>query len=54
MIPDEGLQENLNESVVDLLGHQRRVGVLAWHPTAENVLASAGYDYLVSFLNRAQ
>ena len=47
IVPDGGLTENMTESAVDLLGHQRRVGVLSWHPTAENVLASAGYDYMV-------
>lgn len=48
-IPDKGLDSNLNEPVVDLLGHQRRVGILAWHPSAQNVLASAGW-YKVGLL----
>ena len=34
--------ENLTEPVVDLMGHQRRVGIVAWHPTAQNVLLSGG------------
>ena len=50
VIPDGGLTENLNESTVDLAGHQRRVGVLQWHPTAENILASAGFDYMVGYV----
>ena len=33
--------------VVTLQGHQRRVGIVEWHPTADNVLLSAGFDYLV-------
>jgi hypothetical protein len=33
--------------VVDLRGHQRRVGIVEWHPTAENILFSAGFDYMV-------
>lgn len=33
---------------MDLHGHKRRVGYIEWHPTAENVLVSAGFDHLVS------
>lgn len=43
-----GLKEDLRDSLVDLEGHQRRVGIIEWHPTAENVLLSAGFDYVVS------
>jgi hypothetical protein len=32
----------LTEPVVDLLYHQRRVGLVLWHPTAQNVLLTAG------------
>ena len=39
-IPDGGLTENLTEPVVDLSHHQRRVTLLVWHPTAQNVLLS--------------
>ena len=46
-IPDGGLTQDLTEAVVTLQGHQRRVGIVEWHPTAENVLLSAGFDYLV-------
>lgn len=46
-IPDGGLQENLSESLVDLEGHQRRVGIIKWHPLAENVLLSAAFDYQI-------
>ena len=41
-IPDIGLYRNLDEPVVDLVAHQRRVGLVLWHPTAQNVLLSAG------------
>ena len=37
----------VGESLVDLEGHQRRVGIVDWHPTAENVLLSAGFDYVI-------
>lgn len=46
-IPEGGLTENLTEAVVTLVGHQRRVGIVEWHPTAEHVLFSAGFDYLI-------
>jgi len=46
-IPDGGLTENLSESLVDLMGHQRRVGLLKWHPLAENIILTAGFDYMV-------
>jgi len=32
----------LTEPVVDLLYHQRRVGLVLWHPAAQNVLLTAG------------
>jgi len=41
-IPEGGLRENLTEPVVNLVAHQRRVGLIVWHPTAQNVLLSAG------------
>jgi len=43
-IPDGGLSRTLTEPVVDLLYHQRRVGLVLWHPTALNVLLTAGSD----------
>ena len=41
-IPDGGLTVNLEEPVADLIAHQRRVGLVVWHPTAQNILLSAG------------
>lgn len=49
-IPERGLHSNLTEWLVDLHGHQRKVGYLEWHPTAENILLSAGFDFKVSHL----
>eukprot|EP00043_Microstomoeca_roanoka_P029542 m.22216 g.22216 ORF g.22216 m.22216 type:complete len:524 (+) comp9272_c0_seq1:45-1616(+) len=46
-LPEGGLKENMTEPVVDLRGHQRRVGIIEWHPTAENILFSAGFDYMI-------
>ena len=47
-IPDGGLHKNMTEPIVDLLKHQRRVGLVLWHPSAQNILLSAGSDNLVS------
>lgn len=46
-IPDGGLATHLSEWLIDLHGHKRRVGYIEWHPTAENILVSAGFDHLV-------
>lgn len=46
-IPDGGLSTHLSDWLIDLRGHKRRVGHLEWHPTAENILVSAGFDHLV-------
>lgn len=43
-IPDGGLTKNLSECVADLVAHQRRVGVIQWHPSAHLILLSAGSD----------
>lgn len=47
-IPTEGLTSNLNESLVELQGHMRKVLQVEWHPTANNVLISIGFDQSVS------
>lgn len=43
-IPEGGLQPetSLTVPVADLVAHQRRVGLVKWHPTAEYVLLTAG------------
>ncbi|XP_034941568.1 coronin-6 [Chelonus insularis] len=50
-IPDGGISRTLTEPVVDLQLHQRRVGLVLWHPTALNVLLTAGSDNLVVIWN---
>ncbi|XP_052411821.1 uncharacterized protein LOC127957364 isoform X3 [Carassius gibelio] len=52
-IPENGLAEPLSEPVVVLEGHSKRVGIVTWHPTARNVLLSAGCDNLVIIWNVA-
>ncbi|GAB1607962.1 coronin-1C-A-like isoform X1 [Argonauta hians] len=51
MIPDGGLVTCMTESVVDLLAHQRRVGIVVWHPSAQNILLSAGSDNKIFIWN---
>lgn len=41
-IPDGGLTSPMTEPIVTLEGHSKRVGILAWHPTAFNILLTAG------------
>lgn len=45
-IPENGLVAPLTEPVVVLEGHSKRVGIVTWHPTARNVLLSAGLALL--------
>ena len=44
-IPENGLVSPLTEPVVVLEGHTKRVGIVTWHPTARNVLLSAGVHW---------
>ncbi|XP_051906541.1 coronin-B isoform X1 [Hippocampus zosterae] len=50
-IPENGLESPLSEAVVVLEGHSKRVGIVSWHPTARNVLLSAGCDNQVVIWN---
>lgn len=45
-IPENGLVTAMSEPVVVLEGHSKRVGIITWHPTARNVLLSAGKSSL--------
>lgn len=46
-IPPHGLLKNLTVPWKELQGHSRRVGLIEWHPTANNILFSTAYDYQV-------
>uniref|UniRef100_A0A3Q1I2R8 Coronin n=1 Tax=Acanthochromis polyacanthus TaxID=80966 RepID=A0A3Q1I2R8_9TELE len=46
-IPVCGVQQNLTKARKTLMGHSRRVALIEWHPTAENLLLSSAYDYKV-------
>uniref|UniRef100_UPI0037E932C0 uncharacterized protein coro1cb isoform X1 n=2 Tax=Semicossyphus pulcher TaxID=241346 RepID=UPI0037E932C0 len=50
-IPENGLETPLSEPVVVLEGHSKRVGIVSWHPTARNVLLSAGCDNQIVIWN---
>ncbi|XP_040053633.2 uncharacterized protein coro1cb isoform X1 [Gasterosteus aculeatus] len=50
-IPENGLSAPLSEPVVVLEGHSKRVGIVSWHPTARNVLLSAGCDNQIVIWN---
>ncbi|KAG1959000.1 coronin-6 [Pimephales promelas] len=50
-IPENGLTSPLSEPAVVLEGHSKRVGIVTWHPTARNVLLSAGCDNLIIVWN---
>lgn len=41
-IPDHSLTRPLSDPVVVLEGHSKRVGIVTWHPTARNILLTAG------------
>uniref|UniRef100_A0A0N4ZUK8 Coronin n=1 Tax=Parastrongyloides trichosuri TaxID=131310 RepID=A0A0N4ZUK8_PARTI len=51
LIPDRGLTRTLAEPVVELTGHQKRVNTLAWHPTANNILLTAGGENKILMWN---
>jgi len=50
---DAKKNKDLSEPLVTLTGHQRRVGIVEWHPSVKNVLLSAGFDYMVIVWNTA-
>ncbi|KAM5213514.1 coronin-6 isoform 12-T31 [Hipposideros larvatus] len=50
-IPDYTPMRNITEPIITLEGHSKRVGILSWHPTARNVLLSAGGDNVIIVWN---
>ncbi len=50
-IPNDGLKADTYQWKVDLHGHQRRVDYIEWHPTAQNLILSAGLDHQVVLWN---
>lgn len=50
-IPEHGVMKNITVPWKELQGHSRRVGLIEWHPTANNIIFSTGYDYQVLALD---
>ena len=52
-IPDDGLKDNWggDKAMMELSGHNRKCGHIHWHPTAENILASSGFDNIIIIWN---
>lgn len=47
-IPDMGPpRRGISDALVTLAEHKRRVSMIEWHPIAENILISAGFDCLI-------
>jgi coronin-1B/1C/6 len=44
MIPEGGLQKDITEPVQSLEGHQKKLSIVRWHPTANNVLGTLSHD----------
>ncbi|VDP51665.1 unnamed protein product, partial [Soboliphyme baturini] len=43
-IPEYGLRTTLSDPLIELHGHNKRVTTVVWHPTASNILLTAGGD----------
>ncbi|XP_053562122.1 coronin-6 isoform X2 [Bombina bombina] len=50
-IPDYTPVRSITEPIVTLEGHSKRVGIIKWHPSARNVLLSAGSDNVIIIWN---
>uniref|UniRef100_A0A7N6AA96 Coronin n=1 Tax=Anabas testudineus TaxID=64144 RepID=A0A7N6AA96_ANATE len=50
-IPPHGVLKNITVPWKELQGHSRRVSLIEWHPTANNILFSTGYDYQIMIWN---
>lgn len=47
-IPEEGLTETITDPLLTLEKHTKKVGNLLFHPTASNVLLTAGMDHKIN------
>lgn len=45
--PTDGLTADIKESVATLQGHQKKIHITKWHPTSNNILATASFDHTV-------
>jgi len=46
-LPEDGIKEEIKVESQLLKGHKRKAGTVGWHPTANNVLATSGADYII-------
>jgi len=46
-LPKDGIKEGIKDATVTLSGHDKKVGIVKFHPTASNVLASVSADNLI-------
>lgn len=54
-IPDEGPStRGITQPIMTLLEHKRRVSMIEWHPTAENILISTGADHMILVWNTSK
>jgi coronin-1B/1C/6 len=53
-IPSELPKENLTAPVCSFTGHNRKVGHVLFHPTAENILLSSGADLVIKLYDIEQ
>lgn len=54
MIPDEGVTEHIMQEDMALVGHTRKVMVLRWHNSVENLLASSAIDNTIRIWDVSQ
>jgi coronin-1B/1C/6 len=47
-IPSGGLEANMSDPLLELKGHNKKCGIIAVHPSAKGVLASAAVDRVVN------
>lgn len=45
VFPEEGLTGDITEAAATLEGHQKKASLVHFHPVANNIVASTGYDF---------
>jgi len=49
--PADGLTDNVTSPEISITGHKKKVGLIKFHPAANNVIASASYDRTIKVWN---
>lgn len=49
--PKEGLSANITKAEIEIKGHKKKVSLIKFNPSANNVIASASYDRTVKVFN---